>query len=226
MIMTLVKGPMLELHWTKGRSNSKDVNNGVDLSHSIKGAVMITIGMFGWSCFILLQAITLRSYPAELSLTAWICLLGTAEGALVALVMERGNKAAWAIKWDTTLLATLYGGIICSGLAYYIQGVIMKDRGLVFLAAFSPLNMIIVAIMGSMILAEKTYLGGVLGAIVIVAGLYLVIWGKSKDHKLECEENNCHQVITIKESDDAVGDKPGLEVSRGRLGQTPRHQKV
>ncbi|PWA83995.1 Drug/metabolite transporter [Artemisia annua] len=47
-------------------------------------------------------------------------------------------------------------GIICSGLAYYIQGLIMKDRSPVFVTAFSPLNMIFVAIMGSIILAEKT----------------------------------------------------------------------
>ncbi|KAI3826226.1 hypothetical protein L1987_00271 [Smallanthus sonchifolius] len=213
MLMTLVKGPILELFWTKGRSNKNVINNGVDLHHSLKGAIMITIGCFSWSCFMVLQAITLKSYPAELSLTAWICVLGTIEGAIVALVMERGNSAVWAIKWDTTLLATLYSGIICSGLAYYIQGIIMKDRGPVFVTAFSPLSMIIVAIMGSIILAEQTYLGRVLGAVVIVAGLYMVVWGKSKDNEQispekqildrESEENCCHKVITIKSSDGA-----------------------
>ncbi|KAK9058761.1 hypothetical protein SSX86_023604 [Deinandra increscens subsp. villosa] len=218
MLMTLVKGPLLELFWTQGRSNKNVINNGVDLHHSLKGAFMITIGCFSWSCFMVLQAITLKSYPAELSLTAWICFLGTIEGAIVALVMERGKAAVWAIKWDTTLLATLYSGIICSGLAYYIQGIIMKDRGPVFVTAFSPLSMIIVAILGSIFLAEQTYLGRVLGAIVIVAGLYMVVWGKSKDNKLsigeqispekqimakESEENCCHKVITIKSSDGA-----------------------
>ncbi|KAL7618004.1 hypothetical protein Lser_V15G02143 [Lactuca serriola] len=228
MLMTLVKGPILELFWTKGRTNSNVVNNGVDLHHSLKGAIMITVGCFSWSCFMVLQAITLQSYPAELSLTAWICLLGTIEGAIVALVMERGNTAVWAIKWDTTLLATLYSGIICSGLAYYIQGLIMKDRGPVFVTAFSPLSMIIVAIMGSIILAEQTYLGRVIGAIVIVAGLYLVVWGKSKDTKLsslpideqiaqekkimgielECEENCCHKVtIKVSNGDMCTNDK-------------------
>ncbi|XP_076902602.1 WAT1-related protein At2g37460-like [Bidens hawaiensis] len=213
MLMTLVKGPVLELFWTKGRYNNKNVvNNGVDLHHSLKGAIMITIGCFSWSCFMVLQAITLKSYPAELSLTAWVCFLGTIEGAIVALVMERGNSAVWVIKWDTTLLATIYSGVICSGLAYYIQGIIMKDRGPVFVTAFSPLSMIIVAIMGSIILAEQTYLGRVLGAIVIVAGLYMVVWGKSKDIEpsispekqmleQEYEENGCHKVITIKSSD-------------------------
>ncbi|KAL8259711.1 hypothetical protein R6Q59_027664 [Mikania micrantha] len=218
MLMTLVKGPIIELFWTKETTNKNAIHNGVDLHHSLKGAIMIVIGCFGWASFMVLQAITLKSYPAELSLTAWICLLGTLEGAIVALVMERGNTIIWAIKWNTTLLATLYCGIVCSGLAYYIQGIIMKDRGPVFVTAFSPLNMIIVAIMGSIILAEQTYLGRVLGAIVIVAGLYMVVWGKSKDYKLspdfigehlhekqildkESEENCSHKVINVKSSD-------------------------
>ena len=51
ILMTLVKGPLL----TKGRTTSNDVNNGEDLSHSIKGALMVTIGIFSWSCFMNLQ---------------------------------------------------------------------------------------------------------------------------------------------------------------------------
>lgn len=50
-------------------------------------------------------------------------------------------------------------GIVCSGLAYYIQGVVMKDRGPVFVTAFSPLSMVIVAVLSSFILAEQMYLG-------------------------------------------------------------------
>ncbi|KAJ6699628.1 WAT1-RELATED PROTEIN [Salix purpurea] len=131
----------------------------------------------------ILQAITLKSYPVELSLTAWICLLGTVEGTVVALVAEKGNPSAWALNWDMKLLAAVYSGIFCSGLAYYIQGIVMKDRGPVFVTAFSPLCMVIVAVMSSIILAEQMFLGRILGAIVIVAGLYLVVWGKSKDYE-------------------------------------------
>ncbi|KAJ0735852.1 hypothetical protein HanPI659440_Chr11g0436991 [Helianthus annuus] len=98
MIMTLVKGPLLELFWTKGRTNKKEeMHNGVDLQLSLKGAIMIVIGCFGWSCFVILQAITLKSYPDELAMTAWIWLLATIEGAIATLIMERGNPAVWAI---------------------------------------------------------------------------------------------------------------------------------
>ncbi|KAK8685374.1 hypothetical protein V6N13_041377 [Hibiscus sabdariffa] len=184
MVMTLMKGPVLELFWMKGRINHEAAaKNGTDLHDSIKGGVMITIGCFSYACFVILQAITLETYPADLSLTVWICLVGTLEGTIAALIMEKGNVAVWAIKWDTKLLTAVYSGIVCSGLSYYIQGMIMKHRGPVFVTAFSPLCMVIVAIMSTFILAEQMFLGRVIGAIIIIGGLYLVLWGKSKDYK-------------------------------------------
>ncbi|XVF55335.1 hypothetical protein PTKIN_Ptkin06aG0028900 [Pterospermum kingtungense] len=184
MVMTLMKGPVLELFWTKASINHEAAaKNGTDLHDTIKGGIMITVGCFSYAGFVILQAVTLETYPAELSLTVWICLLGTLEGTIAALIMEKGNAAIWAIKWDTKLLTAAYSGIVCSGLAYYIQGVIMKDRGPVFVTAFSPLCMVLVAIMSSFILAEQMYLGRVIGAIIIIAGLYFVLWGKSKDYK-------------------------------------------
>ncbi|XP_015899488.2 WAT1-related protein At2g37460 [Ziziphus jujuba] len=222
MIMTLMKGPLLELFWTKAVSTTHQHQSagGTSLSHSIKGALMITIGCFSWACFMVLQAITLKTYPAELSLTAWVCLLGTLEGTAVALVMERGNQAAWAVKWDMKLAASLYSGVVCSGLAYYIQGIVMKERGPVFVTAFSPLSMVFVAIMSSFILGEQLFLGRVIGATIIVVGLYLVVWGKSNDHisttpitdeesgpnkqilNASCigKENSNHEVITMDET--------------------------
>ena len=72
-------------------------------------------------------------------------------------------------------------GIVTSSIAYYVQGLVIQKTGPVFASAFSPLMMIIVAVMGSFILSEKIYLGGVLGAMLIVAGLYSVLWGKHKE---------------------------------------------
>ncbi|KAK7284223.1 hypothetical protein RJT34_18965 [Clitoria ternatea] len=184
MVMTLIKGPVLELFGTHGSNMHNQPNGGVNLQHAIKGSVMITIGCFSCACFMILQAITIESYPAELSLTAWICLLGTVEGGIVALIMERRNFSAWTLKLDTKLLAAVYSGIVCSGMAYYIQGAVMKERGPVFVTTFNPLCMVIVAIMGFFFLAEQMYLGRFVGAIIIMVGLYLVVWGKGKDYEL------------------------------------------
>ncbi|KAK2996342.1 hypothetical protein RJ639_026222 [Escallonia herrerae] len=180
MIMTLVKGPTIALPWTKPKeiANHHSISNPQD---PIKGALMIAAACFCWAIFIILQAITLKSYPAELSLTALICMMGSLQGTVLTLLAERGNTAIWSIRWDTKLLAAVYSGIICSGIAYYFSGLVLKEKGPVFVTAFNPLSMVIVAIMASFILAEQMDLGRVLGAIVIVVGLYLVIWGKAKD---------------------------------------------
>lgn len=207
MIMTLVKGPVMELFWTQGRSNQYTETKGVVKNYKdpIKGSLMIVTGCFSWSCFMILQAVTLKEYPTELSLTAWICLLGAAEGTILALVMERGDFTVWSINCDTRLLAVVYSGIFCSALAYYIQGVIMKDRGPVFVTAFSPLSMVLVAILSSLILAEQMHLGRVFGAILIVAGLYLVVWGKSKDYKFKTPTTD-EQIENDKQMEDQSDD--------------------
>ncbi|GLT43882.1 hypothetical protein SLA2020_178080 [Shorea laevis] len=182
MLMTLVTGPALHLPWTKVHNVQQAANSSVVTKQDpIKGAILMGIGCFCWSGFIILQAITLKSYPAPLSLTALICCMGTIEGTIFALGMEKGNSAPWSIHLDFKLLAYIYCGVGTSALGYYIQGVILKVKGPVFVTAFNPLSMVIVAILGSFVLSEITYLGRITGAIVIVAGLYLVLWGKSKD---------------------------------------------
>ncbi|KAL8484814.1 hypothetical protein ACS0TY_027199 [Phlomoides rotata] len=111
MIMTLINGPNLNLPWTRAAASAAPSHpqHKLDLHHSIKGAIMIIIGCLSWSLFMILQSVTIKKlYPAEVSLTAWICLTGTLEGAVVALIAERGNPAAWSIKWDTKLVAVVY----------------------------------------------------------------------------------------------------------------------
>ncbi|KAI4341819.1 hypothetical protein MLD38_026497 [Melastoma candidum] len=87
-IMTLIKGPIIALFWQKGRTGHEIRMNGTSLHSSIK-------------------VISSRAIPYSMGL------LGTLEGAAVALVMERGNASVWAIHWDIRLLVADYSGIIC-----------------------------------------------------------------------------------------------------------------
>ncbi|XP_047937898.1 WAT1-related protein At2g39510-like [Salvia hispanica] len=184
MIMTLVKGSVIELPWTRQNANSNSLAEEIHPHQFIMGAIMIGAGCICGSLFYILQAITLKSYPAAISLTGLICMFGALQGTVLTLVVERGNAHIWSIGWDTSLLAYVYGGLICSGVAYYVSGVIMKDKGPVFVTSFNPLNMVIVAGMSSFILAEQLNVGKVAGATVIVIGLYLVIWGKTRDQSV------------------------------------------
>ncbi|XP_029121439.2 WAT1-related protein At1g21890 isoform X2 [Elaeis guineensis] len=189
LLMILYKGQVVEFIWTKGRNHYNNNAGSQDDSHWLEGVFMLLFSCFCWSAFFLLQSHTLKSYPAELSLTTWICFMGAVQSGAVALVMEHEAKP-WLIGFDLRLLTAAYSGIMCSGITYYIQGKVMKERGPVFVTAFNPLCMIIVTIMGSIILAEEITLGRVVGATIIVIGLYSLIWGKSKDHLTQSSDDD------------------------------------
>jgi len=207
MVMTLYKGPIVDFISGRGQSHHKTSAESAD-QHWVTGTLALLGSCCGWAAFFILQSFTLKKYPAELSLTAWICLMGVVEGSIVTLVMER-DMSVWAIGWDSRLIAAVYSGIVCSGIAYYVQGFVSKLRGPVFVTSFSPLCMIITAALGSIILAEQIHLGSVIGAILIVFGLYTVVWGKSKDlpidsKVIEIDEKSGTQELPITDTTKSI----------------------
>ncbi|ESQ40636.1 hypothetical protein EUTSA_v10015938mg [Eutrema salsugineum] len=193
MLMTIYKGPIVELFWTKymhlqHANDTTSSNNPNDSKDFLKGSILLILATLAWASLFVLQANILKTYAKhQISLTTLICFIGTLQAVVVTFAMEH-NPSAWRIGWDMNLLAAAYSGIVASSISYYVQGVVMKKKGPVFATAFSPLMMVIVAIMGSFVLAEKIYLGGVIGAVLIVIGLYAVLWGKKKESQVvNCE---------------------------------------
>ncbi|WOG96316.1 hypothetical protein DCAR_0415651 [Daucus carota subsp. sativus] len=187
MLMTLYKGPVVDIFGYSPGSGHQNSSATSSAQHWAAGTLMLLLCCVGWSAFFIVQSITLKEYPAELSLTSLVCFMGMVEGGIVALVMER-DMTAWAIAFDFRLLAAAYSGVVCSGIAYYVQGYVNKVKGPVFVTAFTPLSMIITAILGAILLSEQVHLGSLLGACVIVIGLYSVVWGKSKDDQILTSE--------------------------------------
>jgi drug/metabolite transporter (DMT)-like permease len=182
VLMVLYHGPAMQFPWTTGQHHAAaDAGSGQAGAGWLKGTIMVVAACVAWACFFVLQCSTLKAYPAELSLTVLICAVGSLMSGAVGLVAERGNTHAWAIGFDTHLFTVVYSGIVCSGVAYYVQGIVSRQRGPVFVTAFNPLCMIITAVLGSIILKEEITRGSVIGAAIIVVGLYFLIWGKSKD---------------------------------------------
>ncbi|XP_075497064.1 WAT1-related protein At1g21890-like [Primulina tabacum] len=203
MVMTLYTGPIIDIFWYSHGSNHHKAGSASANQHWATGTIMLLSCIVGWSGFFILQNNTMKDYPAGLSLTTLICLMGTLEGGVVAVIMER-QKRAWVVGFDSRLLAAAYSGIVCSGIAYYLQGVVNKVRGPVFVTAFSPLTMIITAVLGAIVLSEQIHLGSLIGAVIIIVGLYSVVWGKSKENSESeskessaCEDEKAHELPVV-----------------------------
>ncbi|WRX30524.1 EamA domain - like 10, partial [Theobroma cacao] len=209
VIMTLYKGPAINFIKLQGGGHH-GATNAAEAKHWVAGTLMLLARCWGWSGFYILQSFTLRMYPAELSLTALICFIGTIGGAAVSFAVER-DMNAWKIGWDASLLAAVYSGVVCSGIAYYAQGVVLREQGPVFVTAFSPLCMIITAALGSFLLAEKVHLGSIIGTVIIICGLYTVLWGKSKDQQNSPTEEGKLQELPITDSAKSIDIEDSIE---------------
>ncbi|KAL0283787.1 UNVERIFIED_CONTAM: WAT1-related protein [Sesamum radiatum] len=178
MLMTLYKGPLVEMAWSKHRQ-----------SHTSGGSSASETSDRDW----FIGCISPHHCHPCMGLSLHLAESCPENAIAVTFVMEH-NTSVWRIGWDMNLLAAAYAGIVTSSISYYVQGLVMKRKGPVFATAFSPLMMIIVAIMGSFILAEKIYLGGVIGSAIIVVGLYSVLWGKYKEEKEEKRKRQMEEI--------------------------------
>ncbi|EOA20842.1 hypothetical protein CARUB_v10001177mg [Capsella rubella] len=199
MVMTLYKGPAIELFksaHTSFHGGSSTSSSETTDQNWVTGTLAIMGSITSWAGFFILQSFTLKKYPAELSLVMWICGMGTILNTIASVVMVR-DLSAWKIGMDSGTLAAVYSGVVCSGMAYYIQSIVIRERGPVFTTSFSPMCMIITAFLGVLVLAEKIHLGSIIGAIFIVFGLYSVVWGKAKDEVIPVEEKVGLQELPI-----------------------------
>ncbi|KAL1342095.1 hypothetical protein AAHE18_09G134100 [Arachis hypogaea] len=146
MTMTLYKGPTMRNLWRP-------------VIH-IPGKTV-----FSWSVWYIMQAATLKRYPAQLSLTTWMCFVGAAQSAVFTVLIIGHKPSAWTIGFNIDLWSTLYG-LWCT-----------EKKGPVFVTMTTPLCTILAAILAYFVFGEKLYLGSIIGATFVIIGLYLLLWG-------------------------------------------------
>ncbi|THU58429.1 hypothetical protein C4D60_Mb03t14160 [Musa balbisiana] len=151
------------------------------------GCLFLIGHCLSWSGWLVLQAPVLKKYPARLSVTSYTCFFGVIQFLIIAAFIER-DADAWIFHSGGELFTILYAGFVASGIAFAVQIWCIDRGGPVFVAVYQPVQTLVVAIMASIALGEQFYLGGIIGAVFIIAGLYLVLWGKSEERAFAAKE--------------------------------------
>jgi drug/metabolite transporter (DMT)-like permease len=144
------------------------------------GSLLCTGSCFFYALWLILQARLSREYPFHYSTTALMCLMSALQSALFALCFDR-DPAQWRLTFDVRLLAAVYTGVLASGVMLVVLAWCVKRRGPLFASVFNPMMLVVVAVLSSLLLGENLHLGSVLGAVLIVMGLYAVLWGKGRE---------------------------------------------
>ncbi|KDP32670.1 hypothetical protein JCGZ_13668 [Jatropha curcas] len=184
-IITLYKGPSIYRPNSSSPNQSKlfflfgDANS--------KNWTLGCVSCFGhclcWSIWIVLQAIFLKKYPAPFTVYSFTCFFGILQLFGIAAYIET-DPQTWQVHSGGELFSLLYAGLVVSGIGFAIQIWVIQRGGPVFVSGYLPLQTMLVALMASITLGEEFYLGGIIGAVLIIAGLYLVVLGKSEESKL------------------------------------------
>ncbi|KAJ8540953.1 hypothetical protein K7X08_001769 [Anisodus acutangulus] len=146
------------------------------------GCIFLIGHCLSWAGWLVLQAPVLKKYPARLSVTSYQCFFGVIQFLIIAAFCER-DPQAWLVHSGGELFSVFYAGIVASGIAFAVQIWCIDKGGPVFVAVYQPVQTLVVALMASLALGEEFYLGGIIGAVLIITGLYFVLWGKNEEQK-------------------------------------------
>ncbi|KAI5660239.1 hypothetical protein M9H77_29032 [Catharanthus roseus] len=197
-IITLYKGPPL-LHQQSNPPSSSSSGQDLVLSATKSqnwtwGCICLLGHCLSWAGWMVLQAPVVKKYPAKLSLTSFTCFFGLIQFLIIAAFAERDLKN-WKIQSGEEVFTILYAGIVSSGIVISLQTWCIQKGGPVFVAIFQPVQTVLVAVMAFVILGDQLYTGGMIGAALIVVGLYMVLWGKTEEMKQEKQDDN-NQTLT------------------------------
>ncbi|KAJ6834871.1 WAT1-related protein-like [Iris pallida] len=179
-------------------SNSSDASTPSSASW-VKGTFLMITANTTWSLWLVLQGMLLREYSSKVLLTTFQCLFSTIQTFIVAMVMER-DLSRWKLRLDMGLLAVAYCGFVITGITFYLQAWCIEKKGPVFQAMSTPLALVF-TIICSFFIGETIHLGSILGGILMVVGLYSVLWGKSKEATVKNQLSVEEKVSTIQETE-------------------------
>ncbi|KAG5000570.1 hypothetical protein AAZX31_08G180700 [Glycine max] len=187
MLLTFIKGPevkMLSFHVNLFNHRNGHVVHPHATSGlmTIFGALASVASNVSYAMWLIIQAKMSERYPCPYSSTALMSLMGAVLSISFAFCVER-DLSQWRLGWNIRLLTVAYAGIVVSGVMVAVISWCVRTRGPLFVSIFSPLMLVVVAFAGSTILDEKLYLGSIIGSMLIICGLYVVLWGKSKEMK-------------------------------------------
>ncbi|TYG74756.1 hypothetical protein ES288_D04G207900v1 [Gossypium darwinii] len=155
----------------------------------IIGAFLGLLSCVSFCLWLIIQAKMSVGFPYLYSSTALMCLMGSIQGALYAVCTVR-DWNQWKLGWNVRLLAVAYVGTMGSALFVFLISWAVRLKGPLYAATFNPLGLVLVAVVGSLLLHEKLHLGSIIGGLMIICGVYMVLWGRAKEMKQQTQESN------------------------------------
>ncbi|XP_027938158.1 WAT1-related protein At1g09380-like [Vigna unguiculata] len=185
-----------KIQWNYAEKIDRETSSGGE-TNLLLGPVAVICSALVWAVWFIIQANISKSYPVPFTSTFYTCLMASIQCLAIGLSVER-EASAWSLRSTIRLTSALYAGTVSTGLTYVLLSWSIEKKGALYASVFSPLLLVIIAVVSWALLHEKLYIGTAIGSLVIVIGLYFMLWGKNK----EVDENDGIDEITEAMEDD------------------------
>ncbi|XP_020211097.1 WAT1-related protein At1g09380 [Cajanus cajan] len=152
-----------------------------------------------WAGWFIIQVSLSDRYPAPYTSTSLMCLLASFQCVIIALCFDH-SASGWSLHNAMRLSSALYAGVMCTALAYGLMSWTIERKGPLYVSVYTPLQLVLTAILSWALLREKLYAGTAIGSLLIVLGLYSVLWGK-REEKKEGVEDSLKEAMKDSEKD-------------------------
>ncbi|KAH9571236.1 hypothetical protein CY35_02G084300 [Sphagnum magellanicum] len=150
------------------------------------GIICLLLDTFSWAVYLTLQMPILRKFAAPMTVNAFTYMFGFIQVGLVGAVWEGNIKFLdFNLSSSGQVIAILYAGIIASGVNYVLQSWCVQRAGPFIASVYNPLQMVFAAALAVLILGDTVFLGTLLGAIFVVGGFYMVVYGQALERRLK-----------------------------------------
>ena len=137
------------------------------------GDVLILISTVNWAVFSVLSRDGLRRHPAALMMF-YVMLLGWLLTTALFAAQGGFQHTVWSALSGRGLLALLFLGVICSGVAYVFWYDALESLPASRVGAFLYLEPLVTVVVAAALLGEAVRLGTMAGGAIILAGIWLV----------------------------------------------------
>ncbi|KAM0888210.1 hypothetical protein ACQ4PT_028540 [Festuca glaucescens] len=153
-----------------------------------------------------------KEFPSKYFSTMLACVSGTVQAAVFGLVLDR-DLSAWALKWDLQLLVVVYSGVFNTGVSFCLISWAIARRGPTYPSMFNSLSLVVTTVLDSVLLGTDVSVGSLLGAMLIILGLYAFLWGKGKEAQEQRkqiraaangDQNGCPPAAAVNGVDDSL----------------------
>ncbi|XP_042395952.1 WAT1-related protein At5g64700-like [Zingiber officinale] len=180
MVVSLYKGKTFHIgafHLHRIESEAKAVAE----RNIFRGSLLLIGSNFSFALWFIVQVKVFKVFPSKYWTTMLTCLFGSLMAMLIGVALDRDLRP-WKLDFNLNLLTIFYSGILNSGCTYCLISWAVSRRGPTYPSVFNPLSVIFTVIAESMFMGEEVTVGSLVGAILIIGGVYAFLWGGTEGH--------------------------------------------